>query len=286
MHIRFVSGVALAATIALANPVMAGQAAEPPQPPMDVYTLKNFLPTTPPNPRPTSKVPDLSGDWSVAGIGQSMSAADPGGRMRGKEPDIPYQPWSLEYTMKQVPPTGPDAMFERTTDPAIHTCEPLGLGRIYMYPGKTRFIQTTEAVYLLHEIGPAYRVVWMNAQHPEDPDPQYWGHSIGWYENDDTLVIDTVGVNDRSWLDQLGHPRTERFHFIERYKKTGDGTLVLDMTVDDPGAYTKPWPGRRNFTKSATGFLRYQWVCSVRDNNAHYEKVGKSGNTGTTTFGN
>ena len=277
--------VLLALMVVLPRLVEA-QAADPPKPPMDVYTLKNFLPTAPPSPLPASKVPDLSGDWALGlgGIGQSLSAADPGGRMRGKEPDIPYQPWALDYTMKQFPPTGPNAAFERTTDPNIHTCEPLGLGRIYMYPAKTRFIQTPEAVYLLHELGPAFRIVRLNATHPEDPDPQYWGHSIGWYENDDTLVIDTVGVNDRSWLDQLGHPHTERLHFIERYKRVDANTLSLDMTVDDPGAYTAPWPGKRNFTKSTTGFMRYMWVCSVRDNYQHYDKVGKAGNPGDTTF--
>jgi hypothetical protein len=96
--------------------------------------------------------------------------------------------------------------------------------------------------------------------------------------------VDTIGANDRSWLDQLGHPRTEKFHLIERYKRVNADTLELDMTVDDPGAYTAPWPGRRNFIKSTTGFMRYQWVCSVRDNYEHYEKVGKPGNPGATTF--
>jgi hypothetical protein len=247
---------------------------------------KNFLPIGPPSPLPSSRVPDLSGDWALGlgGIGQSLSAADPGGRMRGKEPDIPYKPWALAYTMAQVPPTGPDAKYETNTDPAIHYCEPLGLGRIYMYPAKTKFIQTPDAVYILHELGPTFRIVWLNAKHPDDPDPQYWGHSIGWYENGDTLVVDTVGVNDKSWLDQLGHPHTENLHFIERYKRVDDKTMQLDMTVDDPAAYTAPWPGRRNFTKSTTGFMRFMWVCSVRDNNEHYEKVGAAGNNGPTTF--
>ena len=283
MKIRVIAGAAL---IAASSALLSAQAADPPKPPMDVYTLKPFVPIGPPANLKPSRVPDLSGDWALGlgGIGQSMSAADPGGRMRGKEPDIPYQPWALEYTMKQFPPTGPDAAFERTTDPHIHTCEPLGLGRIYMYPAKTRFIQTPEAVYILHELGPAFRIVWLNAKHPEDPDPQYWGHSVGWYESDDTLVVDTIGVNDRSWLDQLGHPRTERFHFIERYKKVDDKTLQLDMTIDDPGAYTAAWPGKRGFTKSTTGFMRYQWVCSVRDNYEHYEKVGRSGTVGDTSF--
>lgn len=278
---------ATAVVVAACSVLLSAQtrpAATPMEPSDADLAQPYFLPLGPPANQKPSKVPDLSGDWSVVNFGQSLSAADPGGRLRGKEPDIPYKPWALAKTMSEVPPTGPDANFEGNTDPNIHYCEPLGLGRIYMYPAKTKFIQTPEAVYILHELGPAFRVIWLNAKHPEDPDPQYWGHAIGWYENDNTLVVDTVGANDRSWLDQLGHPRTERLHFIERYTRVDATSMSLDMTVDDPGAYTAPWPGKRNFKKSTTGFMRYMWVCSVRDNYEHYEKVGKAGNTGETSF--
>lgn len=71
--------------------------------------------------------------------------------MRGKEPDISYTPNGLAKTMSEVPPTGPDAQYELTTDPSIHYCEPLGLGRIYMYPAKVKFIQTPEAVVTLRD---------------------------------------------------------------------------------------------------------------------------------------
>ena len=284
MSTRFVSVMALSAVFALLPAVAGAQAAAPP----DVSNLKNYLPATRPANLKPSAVPDLSGDWAAGagGFGQSLSAADSGGRMRGKEPDIKYLPWGLQTTLAAIPPTGPDAQYELTTDPQMHYCEPHGVGRIYMHPVKVRYVQTPEAVYILHEMGPVFRVVWMNAAHPEDPDPQYWGHSIGWYENGDTLVVDTVGFNDRSWLDQVGHPHTEKLHTIERYKKTGADTLEYDITVDDPGAYAAPWPGHRNFVKSTTGFMRYMWVCSVRDNNAHYEKTfAPSNDTGATTFG-
>ena len=81
--------------------------------------------------------------------------------------------------------------FGDTTDPQVLYCEPPGVPHIYLWPIKTKFIQTPEAVYILHELGPFYRIVWLNSKHPEDPDPQWWGHSIGWYENGDTLVVDT-----------------------------------------------------------------------------------------------
>ena len=230
-----------------------------------------------------SAVPDLSGDWAHPVI-RSLSQADPTGARRGQEPDIPYRPGTREKTLSQIPPVGDDGRYEDTTDPAIHYCEPLGLARIYMYPGKTKFVQTPEAVYILDETGPSFRIVWLNATHPEDPDPQYWGHSIGRYENGNTLVVDTVGVNDRTWLDHMAHPHTEQLHLIERYTRVDADTMRVEITVDDPGAYTKPFTSTRNFLRSDTGFLRYQWVCSVRDNNEHFAKVGKAGTTGPTTF--
>ncbi|MEQ1574359.1 MAG: hypothetical protein ABL993_08950 [Vicinamibacterales bacterium] len=290
MRACLISVIALSANIVL--PAVAGaQAAEPAVPPPGFLDRPYYLPTEPPRNLAPSAVPDLSGDWArenragrVTGS-QSLSVADRNARIRGKEPDIPYHPWALEYTMKQVPPTGgADSKFELTTDPYIHTCEPLGVGRIHNYPAKFRFVQTPEAVYILSEVGPQYRVVWLNTKHPEDPDPQYLGHSIGWYENGDTLVVDSIGFNDRTWLDQQGHPHTEKLHFIERYKKADKSSLELTMTIDDPAAYTKPWQGNLNFTTSESGFLRYQWVCSRRDNYAHFEKVGAAGTVGESSF--
>jgi hypothetical protein len=227
----------------------------------------------------STKVPDLSGDWAPdpkrGGIGQSLSLSDIGGKNRGKEPDIPYQPWALTKTMSEKPSTGVSSQFDQTTDPQVIYCEPPGVPHIYLWPIKTKFIQTPEAVYILHELGPFFRVVWLNSKHPPDVDPQWWGHSIGWYENGDTLVVDTVGFNGKQWLDQVGHPQTEQLHLTERYKRVDQNTLELDMTIDDPGAYTKPWNARRNFTLSQTGFLRYQQICSIRENQQFFNNAAK-----------
>jgi hypothetical protein len=240
-------------------------------------TTKPSGAATAPDQSASSKAPDLSGDWALdnkrGGIGQSISLSDPGGKLRGKEPDIPYQPWALAKTLSEHPSTGPDAAAELTEDPFIRYCEPLGIGRIYMYPARTKFVQTPDAVYILHEVGEQFRVVRLNSKHPEDPDPQYWGDSIGWYENGDTLVVDSIGFNDRSWLDQLGHPHTDKLHFIERYKKVDAKTLELDMTIDDPGAYTKPFNSHRNFTHPQVPFMQNPWVCSTRENQHHVDAL-------------
>lgn len=291
MRVRFVLLLSLGPLLCAAASSAQPKPAEPAVPPAGYLDRPYYLKPGPPDTLPQSAIPDLSGDWASdrrpgrATNSQSLSVADRAARNRGKEPDIPYEPWALEYTMKQVPPTGgPDSRFEATTDPYIHFCEPLGVGRIHNYPAKFRFVQTPEAVYILNEVGPQFRIVWLNTKHPEEPDPQYLGHSVGWYESGDTLVVDSVGFNDRSWLDQQGHPHTEKLHFIERYKRVDKTTLELTMTIDDPGAYTKAWQGNLNFTTSETGFFRYHWVCSVRDNYDHFNKVGAAGTVGETTF--
>src|SRR4030095_5253656 len=124
-------------------------------------------------PAASSKAPDLSGDWAPdgrrGGIGQSLSISDIRGANRGKESDIPYQPWAREKTLSERTSTGPDPQFGNTTDPQVLYCEPPGVPHIYLWPIKTKFIQTPEAVYILHELGPYYRMVRLNSKHPEDP---------------------------------------------------------------------------------------------------------------------
>ena len=97
-------------------------------------------------------------------------------------------------------------------------------------------------IYLLHETGDAgaHRVVYMDGRpHPDDLLPSWWGHSIGWWEGD-TLVIDTIGYNDKFWFDARGTPHTEQLHTIERWTRINYGTLVNEFTLDDPGAFSTP----------------------------------------------
>ncbi len=229
-------------------------------------------------PQSTAGVPNLGGNWvrdgKGGGFGSSLSLSDPGGKKRGNEDDIPYQPWAREKTLAQVTNTGPDAQFGKSTNPQMW-CEPVGSPAVYGWPAKTKLVQTPEAVYILYEYGVRYRIVWLNSKHPKDPDPQWWGHSIGWYENGDTLVVDTVGLNDKVWLDEAAHPQTEKMHMVERYKRVDKDRMRLDITLDDPGAYTKPWTTFKYFKTVDTGFLQYQWECTVREVQGFFDTVGK-----------
>lgn len=225
----------------------------------------------------SSKVPDLSGDWIAdparGGIGQSLSAADPGGKMKGKEPDISYKPWALDKTMAEISSTAPGGDYGKTTDPQVKYCDPPGVGKILMWPAKSYILQTPNIVYILYEFGPFWRPVFMNRKHPEDADSTWWGDSIGWYENGDTLVVDTNGFNGKTWLDQMGHPTTEQLHTIERYKRIDADSMELEITIDDPGAYNKPWTTHKYYKISKTGSF-YAWVCTLQDEKHFFDNLG------------
>ena len=259
----------------------AEQATSPIGPPGDISTLKNFLPLGPPAGLKPSAVPDLAGAWVRGGPLQSISNSDVGAELRGKEPDIPYQPWALKRMLSEVPPTGPFAEPHRTTDPWTIYCEPNGPVRVYAHPGRTEFVQLPDRVLMLHEIMQQFRIIRLNSTHPplEDLDPSWWGDSIGWYENGDTFVIDTIGTNGRAWLSQQGHPSTEKLHLIERYRRVDAKTLEFDVTVDDPGAYTKPFSSRRNLRLSTVPFMQSPWNCSVRDNMTFIDRLLKDAAT-------
>ncbi len=96
-------------------------------------------------------------------------------------------------------------------------------------------------------------------QHPKDLNPSWMGDSIGHWEGD-TLVVDTVGLNDKTWLDQVGHPHSEALHVIERFRRPDHDTLMDDITIDDPKAYAKPWTGQQIFALKR-GWHLLEYIC-------------------------
>jgi hypothetical protein len=97
-------------------------------------------------------------------------------------------------------------------------------------------------------------------KHPAELDPTWYGHSIGWWERD-TLVVDTVGFNDKFWFDRRGHPHTEQLHTVERYTRTDLGHMEIKVTIDDPGAYSKPFTLTFNARLSNPGDELMEYIC-------------------------
>ena len=182
-----------------------------------------------PVPRLPDGHPDLSGPW--LGAGSNADIEKEGGLKPG---ELPLLPWAKELRDKR-----------KEQDEPYVACLPMSVPRMNPYPWKMVFSLTPKGVteiYILHELGDAgaHRVVYMDGRkHPDDLFPTWYGHSIGHWEGD-TLVIDTIGYNDKFWFDSRGTPHTEQLHTIERFSRPNYGTLVNDFTLIDPGAYSRP----------------------------------------------
>lgn len=135
-------------------------------------------------------------------------------------------------------------------------CLPPGVPRITFMHRPFEIVQTTNRILFVYEGGAhVWRQVWMDGRtHANDPNPDWLGHSIGHWEGD-TLVVDSVGFNERTWLDDAGHPHTEQLHVIEKYTRTGPLTMRYEVLIDDPGAYTQPWSVRSNLSFRPGGKL-------------------------------
>jgi len=191
---------------------------------------------TGPAPHFADGTPDLSGAW----MGGGSNSGDISKGLKPRE-TLSMQPWAEKVFKGRLAKDDPEA-----------NCLPFGIPRGAPYPW--RLVQTPTHYFILYEGNiHSFRQIFMDGRkHPDDPDPTWYGHSIGHWEGE-TLVIDTVGFNDKFWFDNLGHPHTEKLHTIERYTRTDLGNIRIEVTIDDPKTFTKTWTNTRTFT------LRPDW---------------------------
>jgi hypothetical protein len=173
--------------------------------------------------------------------------------------DVPFQPWARElYDLRQSTFTKDDP----------HTrCKPSGGARLFHTPYGFEILQladTKEIMFLPVGSPHSWRVVHMDGRPlPENPPPSWYGTSVGRWEGD-TLVIDTVGFNERFWISREGVPHTAQLRTTERISRPRFDQLRYEIAIDDPGAYTKPWSGGWNIPWDA-GNEPFDYLC--QDNN-------------------
>ena len=156
---------------------------------------------------------------------------------------MPFQPWAKALF---------DDREKHELEPHAR-CKASGMTRQFLTPYGTEFVEIAELkrIYIFDVGGPhTFRTIYMDGRsHPKNLTPSYYGHSIGWWEGD-TLVVDSVGFNESFWWDRRGLPHTEQLHFVERFTRTDSRNMRYEFTVDDPGAYTKPFSGTMNIRAS------------------------------------
>ena len=182
-----------------------------------------------PVPRTPDGKPDLSGKWSSKDNTFARNLAT-----GLKEEDVPLQPWAKALFDKRK-----DGSHSRE-DPDAN-CLPQGVPKIGALAYPWRLIQTPGSIVIIYEAFTLWRQIFMDGRELiADPNPTWMGYSTAKWDGD-TLVVDTRGFNGRLWLDQLGRPSTEALHVIERFHRRDFGHLDIHVTIDDPGAYTRPW---------------------------------------------
>ena len=158
------------------------------------------------------------------------------------------QPWAAERMKK----SNDEVLAGKMPFRARELCWPIGVPgfAIFSLVEPFYFLQKKDEIVIINQGGPEIRRIRLNAQHSANPKPSWYGDSIGHYEDGDTLVVDTIGVTTKTFIDNYRTPHTEQLHVIERYKLSDGGKAVdIAMTVEDPGAFTAKWSARQRWVR-------------------------------------
>jgi len=195
-----------------------------------------------PTPKTPDGKPDLSGLWGnrcPTANGLVWCAPDTavpqvfGDIGRGVKGGLPYQPWAADIVKVRQSNNGKD-------DPTTH-CLPGGIAKLHTAALLRKIVQVPGLLIFLAERNASYRQIFTDGRPlPKDPNPSWNGYSTGHWEGD-TLVVVSNGFESGQWLDRAGSPLTESATITEKFRRPNYGTLEIEMTIDDPGAYTKPW---------------------------------------------
>jgi len=202
-----------------------------------------------PAPRTADGKPDFTGVWQGFGtLGGSAAQAEP-------ESAIPRAGFAnVGSNMKDPLPLRPEyaALAEQRRagggkDNPEALCLPMGIMQFHTQGAPRKFIQTPDVVVILYEASMGIRQIFTDGREipSNDPQPWWYGYSVGRWEGD-TLVVETRGLRDGEWLDIFGTPLTDAATYTERFRRVSYGRMEIDITVDDPKAYTAPWTVRVN----------------------------------------
>jgi hypothetical protein len=175
---------------------------------------------------------------------------------------LPYTPWAQELRRQRMADNMKD-------NPDAH-CLPIGLTQLHLHPQPRKIIQTPKLIIMLYEAQGGVRQIFMDGRPLPNNDPQPWwyGYSIGRWEGDD-LVVETTGFRDDVWLDVNGSPLTVTGKMTERMRRPNYGTLQTDITVEDPKSYTKPFTVRVNHRVMLNTDL-IEFICQENEKSSQY----------------
>jgi hypothetical protein len=232
-----------------------------------------------PAPRMPDGKPDLSGIWRLGFGGfDGTRPGEPQGpafsqgppvsqffEVAGRGNPLPIQPWAAELKKKR--------MADNSKDNPDVWCLPIGLMQYHNHPQPRQIVQTKNLMLITYESNYGLRYIYLDGRPAPDNDPTPWwfGYSRGWWEGD-TLVVETtnfLGDERAGWLDVNGSPYTDALKMTERFRRPNFGTLEIDVTIDDPKAYTKPFTVRVNH-RILVDQEMMEFICNENERSTHH----------------
>jgi hypothetical protein len=218
-------------------------------------------------------VPNIAGLWDRGGTAGStyrspesgpgpivdIAGDAPGAGWRGNYDSPILQPWAAAVVKGKV---DNDIAGINMPEPK-ELCEPMGVPHLLQMNGVVEILPTSDVVALLYSRASQARIIYLNASHPADLEPSYYGHSVGHWEGD-TLVVDTIGLDNSTPIDMFATPHTEQLRVVERYRLIEDGSILRnDLMVEDPGAFTTPWNAYVTYSEPVDTY----WEFTCQENN-------------------
>jgi hypothetical protein len=255
----------------------------PPYPTGVPRTAGGELNLNAPTPRTPDGKPDLSGVWQNArgpgGAPGGRAGAAPlavvpadgialatfGNVGAGFKDGLPLQPWAADVVKKRMADNSKD-------NPDAH-CLPMGFMQFHNHPQLRKIIQTPREVVIVYEANYGLRQIFLDGRRAaDDPEPWWYGYSTGRWDGD-TLVVQTTGFTDDLWLDVRGDPLSGAAKVTERFRRVNAGNLDIEITVDDPKTYTRPWTVK--IAQRLADAELNEFICEDRDASHYVAGTGK-----------
>jgi hypothetical protein len=225
---------------------------------------------------------DISGVWDAGGVPQGVQ---PNGAYQFPDDpehvghDVPYSALGKEARAKNKPGTGMGQFPVAEVNDPVDYCDPLGMPRNDLFELRNiEIVKTPNQIAILNQTNDSWRLIWTDGRDlPADPAPRWNGYAVGKWVDDYTFVANYVGMDPRTWLDNVGRPHSDVLKVEERWHRVNSDTLELTVTIDDPKFYTQPWKAMDRFVlhRLPDNYDISERICSATEM-AEYDKlVGK-----------
>jgi hypothetical protein len=241
--------------------------------PLSLHSQTNLPPESAKSPDEQQSLShDLSGVWMP--YQETNVPPGTGKNVIDQATRPPLTPWGQARLDTSKPLLGPRAIPGQENSPSLK-CDPDSPPKVLNHPNPFEIIQIPGRVFMFFEEQHIWRTIWADGRPlPKDPDPSWLGYAVGRWEGD-AFVVETVGFNGKQWADPYGNPQSEQMHLTERYRRLNRDTLELQVTMDDPKSYTKPWVSPPKLFKFEPGWEIAEWFCVPAENKPYDETVRK-----------